>query len=142
MFNNDSLISQFKNKSSETNEPKKIIVCEQCEISELFFETSLKNDAFYTISKSSKISLEKLHKKFEPLINKNYNELVNNLNLVIDQKLVEKLQGFETANKLKVEITIFFKKFKESNKIYVFVSSNFAPNYFVLNKIIATESMC
>jgi len=111
-------------------------------MSELFFETSLKNDAFYTISKSPKISLEKLHKKFELLINKNYNEPVNNLSLVIDQKFVEKLQGFETANKLKIEITIFFKKFKEFNKIYVFVSSNFVSNYFVLNKIIATESMC
>jgi hypothetical protein len=136
------LINQFKNKSSETNEPEKIIVREQCDMSKLFFETSLKNNVFYTISKSPKISIEKLHKKFELLINKNYNELVNNLNVAINQKFVKKLQGFETANKLKIEITNFFKKFKEFNKIYVFISSNFVSNYFVLNIIIATESMC
>jgi hypothetical protein len=46
LFNNDSLINQFKNKSSETNEPEKIIVCKQCDMSKLFFETSLKNPLY------------------------------------------------------------------------------------------------
>jgi len=136
------LTNQFENKSLETNEPKKILVCKQYEMSKTPFETSLKNDMFCTISKLSKTSLEKIHKNFELLIKKNYNELVNNLNVAIGQKFIKKLQEFEATNKLKIETAIFFKKFKEFNKINTFVSSNLVSTYLILNKIITTKSVC